>query len=79
MLRHTAFSAADSMHLGSTSSFSVLQDFKMVAKMPALVALGAALQYTIMPTMGYTISRVAQLPSAFAVGYELHAVLYVVG
>ena len=46
-----------------------LQDFKVVAKNPALVGLGAALQYTIMPLMGFLVSRLANLPSAAAVGW----------
>ena len=46
-----ASAAADSLHLSSNCNLNTLQDFKMVAKMPALVALGAALQYTIMPLM----------------------------
>ena len=45
------------------------QDFKEVARNPALVGLGAALQYTIMPLMGFLVSRLANLPSAAAVGW----------
>ena len=35
---------------------------------PKLVMLGAALQYTVMPGLGFLISRVFQLPPAYAVG-----------
>ena len=51
-----------------------LQDFKEVAKNPALVGLGAALQYSIMPLMGFLVSRLANLPSAAAVGWASPAV-----
>ena len=46
-----------------------VQDFKEVAKNPALVGVGAALQYTIMPLMGFLVSRAADLPPAAAVGW----------
>ena len=49
------------------------QDFKEVARKPALVGLGAALQYTIMPLMGFLVSRLANLPSAAAVGWASRA------
>ena len=35
---------------------------------PKLVMLGAALQYTVMPGLGFAISRIFQLPPAYAVG-----------
>ena len=46
-----------------------VQDFQSLARMPALVCIGAALQYTIMPLMGLTVSRLAGLPPPYAVGY----------
>ena len=49
-----------------------VQDFQSVAHMPALVGFGAALQYTIMPSMGLTVSRLAGLPDPFAVGCALN-------
>lgn len=44
------------------------QDFAQVARRPQLVALGAALQFTIMPAMGFAVSRALQLPLPFSVG-----------
>ncbi len=46
----------------------VLQDFAQVVRRPWLVALGATLQYTIMPLMGFTVSRLLNLPVPYAVG-----------
>lgn len=45
------------------------QEFAQVARRPWLVALGATLQYTIMPLMGFTVSRLLNLPVPYAVGY----------
>lgn len=45
-----------------------MQDFAEVLRRPKLVMLGAALQYTVMPGLGFFISRVFQLPPAYAVG-----------
>ncbi len=45
-----------------------MQDFKGVMKRPGLVALGTGLQYTIMPSMGYLVSRLAGLSPPLAVG-----------
>ena len=45
-----------------------VQDFSNVMKAPAQVMLGASLQYTIMPLMGFLVSRLAGLPTAFAIG-----------
>ena len=39
-----------------------------MVKRPQLVALGAALQYTLMPLMGYAVTRLFQLPVAYSVG-----------
>ena len=40
-------------------------------KVPGQVALGTALQYTVMPTMGFLVSRLAGLSSPLAVGQVL--------
>lgn len=45
-----------------------VQDFQNVIKAPGGVILGALLQYTIMPMMGYAVSRLAGLPTPFAIG-----------
>ena len=39
-----------------------------MAAQPKLVGYGALLQFSIMPFMGFLVSRVASLPSAAAVG-----------
>lgn len=61
----TAGLALTMMSMGTTLS---VEDFRSLARMPGLVCLGAALQYTIMPLMGLMVSRLAGLPSPFAVG-----------
>lgn len=50
-----------------------MQDFTGVLKQGLVLPLGAALQYTIMPLMGYTVSRFAGLAPPLAVGcaYEI--------
>ncbi|CAK0787032.1 hypothetical protein CVIRNUC_010248 [Coccomyxa viridis] len=50
-----------------------LEDFTEVVRRPQLVALGAALQYTLMPLMGYAVTRLFQLPVAYSVGICLVA------
>ena len=45
-----------------------VQDFQNVIKAPGRVMLGAVLQYTIMPLMGFVVSRLAGLPTPFAIG-----------
>lgn len=45
-----------------------VQDFQNVFKAPGRVMLGALLQYTIMPIMGFAVSRLAGLPTPFAIG-----------
>ena len=45
-----------------------MQDFTGVMKMPGKVALGTLLQYTVMPAMGFSVSRLAGLSSPLAVG-----------
>ena len=50
------------------SRCAVLQDFMEVVKRPQLVALGATLQYTLMPLMGFLVTRLFQLPVAYSVG-----------
>lgn len=44
------------------------QDFTQVVRRPWLVALGATLQYTVMPLMGFAVSRLLNLPLPYAVG-----------
>ena len=44
-----------------------------MVRRPQLVALGAALQYTLMPLMGYAVTRLFQLPVAYSVGCALPA------
>ena len=39
-----------------------------MARRPSLVALGAALQYSVMPAMGFAVSRLMRLPLPFSVG-----------
>ena len=53
----------------------MLQDFTEVVKRPQLVALGATLQYTLMPLMGFAVTRLFQLPVAYSVGCALAAQL----
>jgi BASS family bile acid:Na+ symporter len=48
-------------------------DFRRVARQPFLVALGVALQYTVMPSLGWTIAGALDLPTPFAVGLILVA------
>lgn len=47
------------------------RDFKQVAKTPSWVLLGLALQFTIMPLLGWGLSHLFQLPPYFAVGVIL--------
>lgn len=48
-------------------------DFKRIGKMPGKVMLGVALQYTIMPFLGFTLGYVFNLPKEYAVGLSLVA------
>lgn len=48
-------------------------DFKRVARFPGLVLLGVALQYTVMPALGWLCAAVYRLPAPFAVGLILVA------
>eukprot|EP00884_Botryococcus_braunii_P012880 jgi/Botrbrau1/21593/Bobra.43_1s0003.1 len=50
-----------------------LEDFAAIARRPSLVFLGAVLQYTIMPSVGYAISRLWGLSPAYSVGICLVA------
>lgn len=50
-----------------------VQDFSNVVKEPGRVVLGAVLQYTIMPFMGLLVSKLAGLPTPFAIGYASQA------
>lgn len=50
-----------------------VQDFSNVVKEPGRVVLGAVLQYTIMPLMGWLVSKLAGLPTPFAIGYASQA------
>jgi len=56
--------------LGMGITLSV-EDFKRVLKLPKAVALGFGAQFVIMPTLGYTLAKVLQLPPPFAVGLIL--------
>lgn len=49
------------------------EDFRRVARQPRLVGLGVALQYTVMPGLGWTIAGALDLPTPFAVGLILVA------
>lgn len=54
--------------MGVTLSF---EDFRRVLRLPRPIAVGFAAQFLIMPFLGWTIARVMQLPTAFAVGLIL--------
>ncbi|BDA50328.1 probable sodium/metabolite cotransporter BASS1, chloroplas [Coccomyxa sp. Obi] len=58
------------MAMGTTLT---LDDFAQVVQRPWLVALGATLQYTIMPLMGFAVSQLLKLPLPYAVGICLVA------
>ncbi len=48
-----------------------VDDFRRVAKQPRLVALGVALQYVVMPSLGWSIAWLLHLPTPLAVGLIL--------
>ncbi len=48
-----------------------IQDFKNIFKMPQWVATGILLQYTVMPSMGWLMAWLFNLPTYFAVGLIL--------
>ena len=48
-----------------------INDFRRVALRPRLIGLGVALQYIVMPLLGWSIARVMELPTPFAVGLIL--------
>jgi BASS family bile acid:Na+ symporter len=48
-----------------------LDDFRRVLAMPRAVAIGFGAQYLIMPFLGWSLARVLDLPTAFAVGLIL--------
>lgn len=50
-----------------------VDDFRRVGRQPGLVAAGVALQYTIMPALGYGLGYAFGLPTPFAVGLVLVA------
>jgi Sodium Bile acid symporter family len=50
-----------------------VDDITAVLKTPQRVATGAVLQYTIMPTLGFLISRAPGMPAPFAAGIILLA------
>jgi BASS family bile acid:Na+ symporter len=50
-----------------------VRDFRTVLSMPRAVALGFALQYTVMPLLGWSAARLLNLPGPFAVGLILVA------
>ncbi|KAL3155679.1 hypothetical protein ABBQ32_012705 [Trebouxia sp. C0010 RCD-2024] len=66
----TAGLALTMLAMGTTLS---LEDFQNVVKAPGRVMLGTVLQYTIMPMMGFAVSRLAGLPTPFAIGICLVA------
>jgi len=48
-------------------------DFKRIGTIPGKVLLGVALQYTVMPTLGFLLGYVFNLPKEYAVGLSLVA------
>jgi len=48
-----------------------LEDFRGVARYPRQVLLGVALQYTVMPALGWSLGYLFHLPTPFAVGLVL--------
>ena len=44
------------------------QDFKMVMKSPKWIIIGALLQFTVMPLLGWSLGYIFKLPVHFAVG-----------
>lgn len=54
--------------MGMTLTF---QDFKRVLRMPTTVAAGLVAQYLIMPLVGWSVARLLQLPTPYAVGLIL--------
>ena len=54
--------------MGLTLTFD---DFRRIARMPGVVAIGFAAQYTIMPLLGWGIATGLDLPVHFAVGLIL--------
>ncbi|KAK9850081.1 hypothetical protein WJX84_006183 [Apatococcus fuscideae] len=61
----TAGLAITMLAMGTTLTFRDLTD---LLKFPGRVALGAVLQYTIMPLMGFAVSRLAGLSTPYAIG-----------
>jgi bile acid:Na+ symporter, BASS family len=49
------------------------EDFRRIGKIPGKVLLGVALQYTVMPTLGFTLGYIFHLPKEYAVGLCLVA------
>ncbi|MBY0474008.1 MAG: bile acid:sodium symporter family protein [Nitrosomonas sp.] len=54
--------------MGLTLTFD---DFRRIARMPKAVAIGFAVQYSIMPFLAYSIAYTLNLPDYFAVGLIL--------
>lgn len=50
-----------------------VDDFARIARMPKMVLLGAFLQYTIMPVLGWTLAFLFRLPAPLAAGLILVA------
>ena len=48
-----------------------VENFRRVLERPAPIGLGAALQYLVMPLLGWSIAAVLDLPTEFAVGLIL--------
>lgn len=49
------------------------EDFKRVGRMPGKVLLGIVLQYTVMPSLGFSLGYLFHLPKEYAVGLCLVA------
>lgn len=48
-----------------------IDDFKAVARIPKAVGMGVFAQYLIMPLIGWSVAKITQLPTPFAVGVIL--------
>lgn len=69
--RETTYPSLSAFHQLSNQPFNCLlppQDFKRVLSTPGRIFTGFALQYTIMPLLGYLVSRCLALPLDFTVG-----------
>jgi len=48
-----------------------LENFRQVLRMPKAVGLGVLAQFAVMPLLGYSLAKIAQLPNDLAVGLIL--------